>query len=87
MLIYLDNLWSLFVDMSFYIVVGLIFTGLLHSFVKKDVILKHIGKNTAGSVVKASILGVPLPLCSCGVIPTAVSLKKEGVSDGATVSF
>ncbi len=84
---YLLNLWDLFVDMSFYIVIGLLFTGLLHSFVNKDAILKHIGKNTMGSVVKASVLGVPLPLCSCGVVPTAMYLGKSGGSKGAVVSF
>lgn len=87
MLLYLENLWALFVDMSYYIVIGLIFTGLLHAFVKKDVILTHIGKDTTGSVVKASVLGVPLPLCSCGVVPTAMYLGKSGASKGAVVSF
>ena len=87
MLEYFKNLWSLFVDMSFYIVIGLIFTGLLHAFIKKEVILKHIGNNTTSSVVKASIFGIPLPLCSCGVVPTALYLGKNGASKGAVVSF
>ncbi len=84
---YFTNLWELFVDMSFYIVIGLLFTGFLHAFVNKDAILKHIGKNNTASVVKASVLGVPLPLCSCGVVPTALYLGKSGASKGAVVSF
>lgn len=84
---FLENLWNLFVDMSFYIVIGLAFTGFLHAFIKKDTILKHIGKNNTSSVVKASIFGVPLPLCSCGVVPTAMYLGKSGASKGAVVSF
>ncbi len=84
---YLHNLWELFVDMSFYIVIGLLFTGILHAFVNKDAILKHIGKKSTSSVVKASVLGVPLPLCSCGVVPTAMYLGKSGASKGAVVSF
>ncbi len=84
---YLHNLWELFVDMSFYIVIGLLFTGILHAFVNKDAILKHIGKKSTASVVKASVLGVPLPLCSCGVVPTAMYLGKSGASKGAVVSF
>ncbi len=84
---FLHNLWELFVDMSFYISIGLLFTGILHAFVKKDVILKHIGKQNTSSVVKASVLGVPLPLCSCGVVPTAIYLGKSGGSKGAVVSF
>ncbi len=84
---YLNNLLDLFIDMSFYIVIGLIFTGLLHSFVNKNIILKHIGKKSTSSVVKASVFGVPLPLCSCGVVPTALYLGKSGASKGAVVSF
>ncbi len=87
MIVYLENLWDLFVDMSFYIVIGLIFTGLLHAFIKKDAILKHIGKDSTASVVKASVIGVPLPLCSCGVVPTAMYLGKSGASKGSVVSF
>ncbi len=86
-MIYLDNLWDLFVDMSFYIVIGLVFTGLLHAFIKKDTILKHVGKDSTASVVKASVIGVPLPLCSCGVVPTAMYLGKSGASKGSVVSF
>ncbi len=84
---YLNNLWDLFVDMSFYIVIGLIFTGILHAFINKDAILKHVGKKSTSSVIKASVLGVPLPLCSCGVVPTALYLGKSGASKGAVVSF
>ncbi len=84
---YLHNLWELFVDMSFYIVIGLLFTGILHAFVNKDAILKHVGKKSTASVVKASVIGVPLPLCSCGVVPTAMYLGKSGASKGAVVSF
>ncbi len=84
---YLHNLWELFVDMSFYIMIGLLFTGILHAFVNKDAILKHVGKKSTASVVKASVLGVPLPLCSCGVVPTAMYLGKSGASKGAVVSF
>lgn len=86
-MLYLQNLWNLFIEMSFYIVIGLFFTGLLHSFIKKDLILKQVGKNNTSSVVKASVIGVPLPLCSCGVVPTSLYLGKSGASKGAVVSF
>ncbi|ONI46122.1 hypothetical protein AN641_02330 [Candidatus Epulonipiscioides gigas] len=84
---YIRNLWDLFVDMSFYLVIGIIFTGILHAFVKKETVLKHVGKDDTKSVVKASVVGVPLPLCSCGVVPTALYLGKNGASKGAVVSF
>ncbi len=85
--LFFENLWDLFVDMSFYLVIGILLTGVLHAFVKKAWILKHIGGNSFGAVVKASILGVPLPLCSCGVVPMTLYIGKNGASKGATVSF
>ncbi len=86
-MLFLENLFYLFLDMSFYIMIGLLIVGVLHSFVDKSFITRQIGKSSIGSVIKASILGVPLPLCSCGVVPTAVELKKQGGSNGAVVSF
>ncbi len=84
---FFSNLWTLFIDMSFYIMLGLLLVGILHSFVDKKWITSQIGSTSFWSVVKASIIGVPLPLCSCGVVPTAVELKKTGGSNGAVVSF
>ncbi|OON96823.1 MAG: hypothetical protein ATN31_01650 [Candidatus Epulonipiscioides saccharophilum] len=84
---YLGNFWDLFVDMSFYLVIGIIFTGILYAFVKKETVLKHVGKDDTKSVIKASVVGVPLPLCSCGVVPTAMYLEENGASKGAVVSF
>ncbi len=73
--------------MSFYLVIGIIFTGILHAFVKKETVLKHVGNDDTKSVIKASVVGVPLPLCSCGVVPTALYLGENGASKGAVVSF
>ncbi len=81
------NFYDLFIDMSFYIVIGLIFTGILHVYIKKEWITKQIGKKGLDSVVKSSVIGVPLPLCSCGVVPTAIQLGKSGASKGAVTSF
>jgi len=69
---------NLFFEMTFYIMLGLLFVGFLHIFITKDMIIKHIGKDNLWSVAKASILGIPLPLCSCGVVPSAVYLSKNG---------
>jgi len=66
---------------------GLLIAGLLHVFVKRERIFRHLGKPGFTSVMKASLLGVPLPLCSCGVLPAALSLRKDGASKGAAVSF
>ena len=85
--LYFKNLYTLFIDMSFYMVIGLIFTGLLHVFVNKEWITKQVGKKGIGSVIKSSLIGVPLPLCSCGVVPTAIELGKNGATRGAVTSF
>lgn len=87
MLTFLNNLLDVYIDMAPYMVMGLLFVGLLHTFVPKERLLQLLGRNSAGSVVKAAMIGVPLPLCSCGVVPTAIELKKSGASDGAVLSF
>ncbi|MCJ7764593.1 MAG: SO_0444 family Cu/Zn efflux transporter [Thiovulaceae bacterium] len=73
--------------MAFYILFGLLFAGILHELVPDTLVTKHLGKESVGSVVKATIFGIPLPVCSCGVIPLATSIKKSGASKGATLSF
>jgi len=73
--------------MSIYLLSGFLFAGILHVFLSTKTIAKHLGKSSYGSVLKASLFGIPLPLCSCGVIPAAMSLRKEGASQGAVLSF
>lgn len=74
-------------QMSPYILLGFLLAGLMHAFIPNSLYRKHLGGNSARSVIKATLLGIPLPLCSCGVIPTAMSLRKEGASKAATTSF
>jgi len=73
--------------MSPYILFGLVFAGVLHETVPESIVTKHLGSENIGSVIKATVFGVPLPVCSCGVIPLATSIKKSGASKGATLSF
>lgn len=73
--------------MSPYLLLGFLLAGVMHAFVPSTLYRRYLGGSSFRSVLNAAILGVPLPLCSCGVIPTAMSLKKEGASKGATVSF
>jgi uncharacterized protein len=77
----------MFLEMSPYIILGLIFVALLNFFVNKSMIARHVGSNNFISILKASLFGIPLPLCSCGVVPTAVYMAKNGASKGATISF
>ena len=74
-------------EMSPYLLLGFLLAGVMHAFIPDGWYAKYLSGNTFKSVVNAAVFGVPLPLCSCGVIPTAMSLKREGASNGAVVSF
>ncbi len=78
---------SLFLEMAPYLMLGLVFVALLNFFFTKELIARHVGKDSYWSIIKASLFGVPLPLCSCGVIPSTVYMAKNGASKGATISF
>lgn len=82
-----NNFLNLLNEFSIYILVGLFIAGVLKQIVPDDFILKHLGKGNISSVVKATVFGIPLPICSCSVIPLAQSLRKEGASKGAVQSF
>jgi uncharacterized membrane protein YraQ (UPF0718 family) len=84
---FFEALWQLSVAMAPYILFGLLFAGILHELVPDSIVTKHLGKDNVSSVVKSTVFGIPLPVCSCGVIPLATSIKKSGASKGATLSF
>jgi uncharacterized membrane protein YraQ (UPF0718 family) len=84
---FFENLFLLASAMSFYILLGLIIAGVLKQIIPDDFISKHLGKDSFLSILKATIFGIPLPVCSCSVIPLAKSLQKEGASSGAVSSF
>ena len=84
---FFEALWQLSMAMAPYILFGLLFAGILHELVPDSIVTKHLGKDNITSVVKSTVFGIPLPVCSCGVIPLATSIKKSGASKGATLSF
>ncbi len=84
---FIDALVDLSNAMAPYILFGLVFAGILHELVPETLVTKHLGKENVASVVKSTVFGIPLPVCSCGVIPLATSIKKSGASKGATLSF
>ncbi|MBV5316590.1 MAG: SO_0444 family Cu/Zn efflux transporter [Desulfobulbaceae bacterium] len=79
--------WNLLEQSSLYILMGLAVGGLLKVFLSPDYVAAHLGKGKFASVFKAALLGVPIPLCSCGVLPAAAQLKKQGANNGATTAF
>lgn len=84
---FFSELWVLLLEMAPYLLLGFLFAGILKVFFPKRLIRKYIGKSNFRSVVNAALLGVPMPLCSCGVLPTGISFYKNGASRGSTVSF
>lgn len=81
------EIFELVNKMSPYLLLGFLFAGVMHAFVPSRLYRDYLSKNNFASVFRAALFGIPLPLCSCGVIPTAMSLRREGASKGATVSF
>ncbi len=79
--------WDIFIISVPYIFLGFFLAGILKVFLPDDFVSRHLGSNGFWSVIKASAIGVPIPLCSCGVFPAAAGLRKQGASKGATASF
>ncbi len=78
---------SILGEMAPYLLLGFFFAGLLYAFIPRQKIERYLNGNSWRSSFLASIFGIPLPLCSCGVIPTGIALYKNGASKGGTVSF
>ena len=85
-----DFVWefiTLFSEMAPFLLLGFLLAGILHVWVPNHLYVPKIAKSNFASVLWAAIFGVPLPICSCGVIPTSIAIRKEGASKGASVSF
>jgi len=81
------NFWHLSSMIGLYVIIGLIFVGIVHLFVSEEWIKKHLGTKSKYGAVKGALYGIPLPLCSCGVIPLATGLRKKGASKASVTSF
>ncbi|HCC53686.1 MAG TPA: hypothetical protein DEQ20_01970 [Desulfobulbaceae bacterium] len=79
--------WQLLLDAAPYIIFGILIGGLLKVFLSPAYVARHLGQGRYRSVLKAALFGIPLPLCSCGVLPAAAALKKQGANNGATTAF
>ena len=83
----LQAFWAIMKEASVYLLVGFLLAGVLAVLVPRQLLTRLVGTGKLKSVLWGSVLGAPLPLCSCGVLPTAVGLRKEGATPGATVAF
>lgn len=79
--------WEILVEAVPYLILGFFMAGLLKAYIPDNWVAKHLGKSGFWNVIKASLIGIPIPLCSCGVVPTAAGIRKQGASKGATASF
>lgn len=87
MISFIEAFLSIIAESGIWLVAGFAVAGLLHAFISKEFLGRHLGKRGAGSVFKATLVGIPMPLCSCSVIPAAASLRESGASKGASAAF
>ena len=82
-----QNFLALFMESAPWLLLGLFVAGVMHELVPVSFLERHMGSNSVGSISKAAIIGAPLPLCSCGVIPAALGLRRSGASKSSTIAF
>lgn len=81
------GLWHILLESGVWLVFGLALAGLVHAFVPRAWFTRHLGGRGVVPIAKASLLGIPMPLCSCSVIPVAAGLRRQGAGKGATAAF
>ncbi|MFQ5869865.1 MAG: SO_0444 family Cu/Zn efflux transporter, partial [Candidatus Zixiibacteriota bacterium] len=84
---FIRETWSIFKEASLFILFGFAVAGILNAFLSPALVLKHLGRKGFKSIFLASLFGIPLPLCSCSTLPTALALRRKGAGKGATLSF
>ena len=82
-----EAIWMVLAESGPYLLVGFTIAGFLAVFVPTSWVARRLGGDDTRSVATAALIGVPVPLCSCSVIPTATQLRRSGASRGATTSF
>lgn len=83
----LNEILLVTIEMAPYLLFGFLMAGILSTVISKEYVRTHLGGRRWFASLKAALIGVPMPICSCGVIPLAASLRKHGASKGATASF
>ncbi|WP_462169094.1 SO_0444 family Cu/Zn efflux transporter [Pseudoalteromonas lipolytica] len=83
----LNNFWQLFLLSAPWLMLGLLIAGLLNVYLPANFLNRHLGKEGLWTTIKAAFIGAPMPLCSCGVIPAAIGLRRAGASKSATTAF
>ncbi len=87
MMALLSNFTHLFLESAPWLVLGLLIAGIMKEWIPANFLSRHLGGRSVATVIKAAFVGAPFPLCSCGVIPAALGLRRSGASKGATTAF
>ena len=83
----LENIWYVYLDTAFWLLLGLFAGGLVKAYIPRDAMQRWLGGRGFKAVCRAALFGAPLPLCSCGVLPATIGMRRSGASKEATVSF
>lgn len=83
----LNNIWAVYLDTAAWLLLGLFAAGLVKTYIPQEMMTRWLGGHGFSAVGRAALVGAPLPLCSCGVLPAAIGLHRSGASKEATVSF
>ncbi len=78
---------EIFLETAVYLLLGFLVAGILRAFLRPASVARHFRDGRITSVIYAALLGIPIPLCSCGVVPAVASLKNQGANNGASLSF
>ncbi len=84
---FINEVWQFYQEIAIYLLFGFLVAGILHVLFPDSIVRKQLGRSSLGSVIKSTLFGIPLPLCSCGVVPVAASMRKSGASKGSVISF
>lgn len=87
MIAFITNTVDLFFETAPWLLLGLVLAGLLKALMQENAVQRWIGGEGVWPIVKAAVIGAPLPLCSCGVVPVAMGMRRGGASKGSTISF
>jgi len=84
---YVYETWTMTTQLAPWLLIGFALAGVVSIFLRREMVGRMLGKKGFGSIFRATLIGVPLPLCSCGVIPVAAAVREKGASKGATAAF
>jgi len=82
-----QSIWAVYLDTAIWLLLGLLAAGLVKVYIPEDAMKRWLGGSGFSAVGRAALFGAPLPLCSCGVLPAAIGLRRAGASKEATVAF